>query len=144
MILVNTEFLDTKTRELIAKLFKPNNNKSNLIYFLSSEEDISLIKIESENNGWYTFTYPTLDELKEIRYKKIFIICCNGNDDIPEEIEDVTEPIIKKKFEDVYIFDEWNLYTKNYLWKWSMIHESINRFMIPEKSTIKSIWDYWF
>lgn len=143
MILVNTAFLDTKTRELVTKLFKPNSNKSNLIYFLSSEQDIPLIKIEPEQNGWYIFTYPIQNELKQIKCKNIFIICCNGNDDIPDEIEDITEPIIKKKFEDVYTFDEWNLYTKNYLWKWSMIHESINRFMIPEKK-YQSIWDYWF
>jgi hypothetical protein len=155
MILINIKIIDIKTRELVIKLFKPNNDKTNLVYFLANKDDINHIKIQ-QNDDYYIFTYPFLlnnintltneskEQIiyKEIKCKKIFIICCNGNDDIPNEMEDITELIIKKKFKKVYEFNEWNLYTKNYLWKWSMIHESITRFMIPEKSIFQWIFGF--
>ena len=97
---------------------------NSILLVLYNVEDVNNLDIMRLNTGQLDVT---LTGMGTMRVRELFIILAHNQNPDMEGNEDVLEKIIKIKFKDVYDFNEWNLYTKNYLWTWAQMFESIHR-----------------
>lgn len=96
-----------------------------IILVLYTQQDIDNLNITRINDNMIEVN--VVGGTSNIITREIFVILAHAQDIPIDEPEDISESILKKKFNDIYEFNEYNLYTKNYLWEWKQIFDSIKR-----------------
>lgn len=111
----------------------------NIIYFIDNKDIIEELQIEKLDKVHYSFKCKEYDQV--FKCIKIFIVYYNSNDILLEE-EDQTEFVIRDKYKDIYNFDEYNLFTKNYVYSWHMIYEAIKRGLYRKPRFIGTLFSW--